>query len=269
VYAVSALLVGLIARIPFRQALAASAIAVISWIPRVYLLFMYAPIKDFSLWDSSAARIFYETVQGFFVNTLSDWSFPLAAALIFMVLLLSVWQGYKDRKAMLLCLSALLPLLFLVLESVLWKPAYIYRTMQPDIIPFCLLAGCVIAPRRENPFTWIVPALCGCLMLMGFVSYNPATRGGYTEQIADRIRAGWQVEDVIVYEDVLTAGPFDYYLHDLPHCTQSPSDGWFEQCQALPAHYWLVSATDQRPDLIPFAIDNKWQMPGQKVWYIQ
>jgi hypothetical protein len=268
-FGMSALVLALVARMPFRQVAAAAGIAILSWIPRLIILSRLPSMSAYWLTENSLFHMLYQTVQGFFVNTISGYVFLAAIALIYLLVLVSAWYGWHDKRVMLLFIAALTPIALMLLESALWKPSYIYRTMQAAVIPFCLLTGLVIAPRLSKPLTWVMPALCGCVLLIGFANYNPATRGGYTEQTAGRIRAAWQSGDVIVYEDVLTAGPYDYYLHDLPHCTQSPSDGWFEHCQVLPARYWLISTTEQRPDLIPFAIDDKWQMPIQRVWYIQ
>jgi len=125
-------------------------------------------------------------------------------------LTLGAWHAIKSRDEMVTWLIWSGPLAILIIVSLVYKNVITYRTLQPAAMGLALAAGRVLAAYR---WTW-VPA--GLLLVALLLNWDPSTRGGDLQAIADRIRAEWQTGDCIEYSEF--GRPLELLLDDFAEC---------------------------------------------------
>ena len=75
--------------------------------------------------------------------------------------------------------------------------------------------------------------------MAGLIIWDPASRGGGLDVIAEDIRSQWKPGDSLLYTTITVGYPFNYYLGDLPHRWDSTvKDPFFLTTPSL-VHPWL------------------------------
>jgi hypothetical protein len=167
-------------------------------------------LSGFWLQDTSARYLTIQTMFAFYGDTLNGWAAILGLAVI-AAILLPVVNLATDRTLRMLYFGVMGPIIIMLMVGEIYQPVLFYRTMQPGLPVFCILAGYVLKPSRQW-YTWIMPAIAALAVTLGLVNWNPASRGASIEQAAHFIGQNWQPGDVIYYGSGTVAMPFDYYL---------------------------------------------------------
>ena len=301
VYALGALVVAWICGLGFVRGVRTGALAFLSWVPRLFQIASNQKLTglgpssaiqsggtEFWLRSLTPGYVVNQTGQAFAVNTLS----PVAAALLFLMLVFVLAVGasrLKERAVHVSLTAVLVPVITLLLTTVI-QPVYFYRPVQPLLVPFCLLAGLVLAPRPAW-ISKIAPAMGAVLLLVELMNWNPAARGGYLDQGAAAISRNWRLGDHIAYASLTVAMPFQYYLPGRESCL-IPDNGMGEMPAAISplpdcrdyaaAGTWLVwprdptlapslasALAEKTGDTIPvWRSDAAWQFAPIEIYYI-
>jgi hypothetical protein len=109
------------------------------------------------------------------------------------------------------------PLFIMVIVSLVYNNLFLYRTFSPLLYPICLWLGFVLGYKPL--YLGRILLASGWLVVLGItlITWDPALRGGYLNNVALEIRDKFQPGDLIIYSTYTVAMPFDYYLRDLPH----------------------------------------------------
>lgn len=196
----------------------------------------------------------YSFIQAFFVNTLPP-SFMIAAIIWLICVIIYAYLHPTDVTA----LITITPLTAIITVSLFYQNVFFYRTLMPLAMPLSLWFGSAWGHNR------IAHGIGLLLVLIGLANYNPAARGYYIEHASTRIRDAWRDGDLIIYEDGLTALPFDYYLHDHNACVQStdllPAGYPLAVCDyAEEGRQWIITSTTQQAEGILFERLWPWQV---------
>ena len=200
----------------WRQALLCGMSIGLVWLPALArivisnesLAYAWGSTPSFEIWAISAYVAFWTNtavVQFFFAATVLAITLPL------------ILSGIKDHGRIIPLMGWAIPLLGLMLFS-LHRNVIIYRTLIPLLFPFALWLGwelgAIARPvwlRHTLSFLWAVA------LLVGFLAWHPADRGGELDLVAAQIRSQWRTGDQLVYATSTVGLPFQYYLGDLPH----------------------------------------------------
>ncbi len=204
----------------------------------------------------------FSLVQAFFVNTLSAW-WMMAALLWLGVMILYAILSPRQIPALMVSI----PFSAIVIVSLTYQNVFFYRPLMPLALPLSLWIGYMRDRLMFAPFMLV-------LLIVGLIGYDPADRGAYADLAAARIREAWQPGDRIMYEDGLTAAPFDYYLHDLPACMLSeellPQGYPLALCTSkATGREWLIISTSTRDDAILFDHLWPWQVTPIEVYLVK
>ena len=114
-----------------------------------------------------------------------------------------------------LAVYAVLPVAIMVAASVFVTNVIFYRPLTMMVMPLAIWLAMATAPRKLSVVKLLMPALWAAVLVVGWLGWLPARRGGDLDVIAERVRDHWQSGDVLYYVTGTAALPFDYYLHDL------------------------------------------------------
>jgi hypothetical protein len=289
-YGAAALVIALLNRFPVKRLVPIGLVVAAAWVPRY--IFLIIRSDQFWLTSVDTSYVLVQTVQALFVNTLPLVGCLVAICGLIILLITSLYRSRSTRDTIIIA-AATLPALAMLVVSI-YKPVYFYRPIQPLAIPFCMLIGLMISPHARKPLTWIAPAIAGLLLLVSFVRYNPADRGGDLDLAAAVIQRNWQPGDLVVYITPLTAFPFSHYIPDLDHCILDMDIGMnvgppvirgYDRCPlsrlSAPGRVWLVwirepaiaasvhaSLEQITAGLIPVARTNAWQFAQIEIYLL-
>ncbi len=286
-YAGSALLVAWIRGMPFRRVAAVGALALVSYVPRIYsMIHPGGPRQTFWLGELTFKHALAGTVQAFMVGTIDNGS---AIALLWLLLFAAIAAVVRisQRSARILLAATMLPIIGMLAVSLV-KPIYFYRPVQPVVAPFCMLIGLTMAPGRRWP-SWIAASIGASVLLTGMIAWDPAMRGSHLDAAAAFIARNWHAGDHIAHAAATTAVPFSLYADDRESCMiegygpdRLPSNLVMPYCDGVGS--WLVWSRDDnimQPDLsaklymitaghLPvWRSDYAWQMAPIEIYYLQ
>jgi hypothetical protein len=247
-YALAALVVAWISGLRANQLLLIGAVAAVTYVPRIYGLLVPAVGRP-AIWTAEMTPLFLldQTAKALSVGTLGPAA-GLTLLLIFAVSVAAALSRARERSTQVVLAAGLLPIFIMLAVSVI-MPVYLYRPVQPVLIPLCLSAALALAPGR-GLMSKILQAAMSVLLIAALSNWNPAARGGYLDNGAATITRNWQEGDRIVYASPTVALPFAYYLPDKPGCL-IPRNGMgelprgFQGITSCTPHYadpgmWLV-----------------------------
>jgi len=169
----------------------------------------------------------------------SSYAYAWFCIAILITLFLSLILLTIKTKAMIriaLIAAWVYPLTGLILFSLLFNNAILYRTLQPILFPFSLWLGWELGlMQKPIILRTILAGIWIWLLLCGILFWNPSARGASLDRVAAQIRSQWRTGDKLIYATQTVGLPFDYYLDDLPHATLN-----------IVKHPWLDFPTMQK-----------------------
>lgn len=194
--------------------------AFLSWLPWLfYIFFRTNNLTTFQFWLHENLLTYFPNAwhQALWVGTLnSGYKLLLPFLLSIISILLVITTHGRQQIAMFLLFIS--PLFAMISVSLALQNVTFYRTLEPILIPFCLLVGCNLNYLLKSPAKRAVGAIITlvwiALLIISASNWNPANRGGNLDQAAAYIRENWQSGDILYYATGTVALPFDYYLND-------------------------------------------------------
>lgn len=260
-------------------------ITMMAWIPGIYRMLNHwiiqqpwAPILTLPWFLTSTIQAIWPELWGggFFIAALGT--------LLFTPFLLLSRSNVRARGRLIPLMAWTIPLGMLILFSIISKGNIIlYRTLMPLLFPFSIWLGWELGTNgfinRLLLGVWVV------MLMAGLIIWDPASRGGGLDVIAEDIRSQWKPGDSLLYTTITVGYPFNYYLGDLPHRWDSTvKDPFFLTTPSL-VHPWLDTPNGevsrswvvipQEPILITpeewEALDDRThhQDPIYKIFYLQ
>jgi hypothetical protein len=209
-WAAGAIVASLLAGLRLRALIWMSPLIIVAGIYKLTTLVNQEQLTTFWLQNTDPVFLTLQTLLAFWADTLDGWGAILGLATIAGICL-PVINLATDRTLRTVYMAVAVPILIMLLVGMVYQPVLFYRTMQPGLPMFCILAGYVLAPSRKW-YTWILPAVAALTVIMALANWNPSSRGGNIEGAAQFIERGWQEGDAIYYGTGTVAMPFDYYV---------------------------------------------------------
>ncbi len=259
----------------WRRVAMVGGLALVAWLPWLTSTLSAASSDFWLVFDWRYVGV--QSVGALFGPTLSG-AWGLLAAIILALTLLScvmIWlERAEDAKSIIhsdpgLLIAVVVPVLAMIVVSAVIKPVFFYRPLGPALLPFCLLVGYSITPRRLTWTSWVIPYSWAMLMLVGLAAWTPTQRGGDIESAANLIASGYKSGEVVYHATGTTYLPFREYLGEIPQLIsdipQPPALLRRGLGEAFGAVYGDIS--DNSPAWIVFAKDPVLSSAGQERFF--
>jgi hypothetical protein len=192
----------------WKAILMASAVPGLLYLP--WLLVLSHNVHAYGQAALSIPQFLYALVMAGFVNAFTnEWAALCVSLLIVLTFGISLFRRTLGTVGEMV----IIPLVGMVLASLLLANVIIYRTLIPLLIPFVIFTMATFGEMNFKKAyfagAWIA------VLLVCFLTFNPADRGGYLDRAAQDIAAQWQPGDVL-YLGAGTALPVADYLPGKP-----------------------------------------------------
>ncbi len=194
------------------------AIVIASWIPWYWLFFSIQPtpgyVSTFWLGKITFAEFIQHLFKTFYLQNPTVTSFTLFMIAFTGILISLTYMVVKNKikESMIF----FLPMGVILIESIVWRNVFFYRTGLTLLIPFMLCIGMTTLRSRFNPREFLTILFCFFILVSSMVGWNPATKGGTIDQVAKYITQYWEEGDILYYGTATVGLPFHYYLPGKP-----------------------------------------------------
>lgn len=256
-YTVPALGIALLARsTSWRRVAIAGGISGAAWL--VYMLFITTMDTSAPFWwigsSLTLTKFIYEYGQAVTVNVMGDVGILIAFGVSWLIFMAGLLRGVFKRRVEIPITWMIWagPLAILIIVSLVYRNVITYRTLQPAVMGLALVAGRLLGAYR----CWWVPV--GILLVALLINWDPSTRSGDLQAVADHIRAEWQDGDCIDYAWQFSR-PLSVLLDDLPECgTTVDGRRWIVDNGRLDCPWTLVDTSS-----------NAWQIDPLKIYLLE
>ncbi len=203
----------------WKKVLSISGLALIVWIPWFILFLRIQQVNGFTyefwLEKINIQGVLRNIELAFFVRNVENFVSTIFFLTLGITTPFLLFKSFKHPQKEMLFFN--IPFLVILLESIFWKNTLFYRTMITLIIPYSIWLGSVLSKingrilRRLIYVSWLL------LTVIGFVGWDPASRGGKLDKTAQYINNEWEKGDILYYATATVALPFDYYLPEKPN----------------------------------------------------
>jgi hypothetical protein len=243
----------------WKRILIIGAAVLLTWLPWFLLYFNIKPAPNFiyTFWldPLTTERFLINFYQAYFIREVNWLILLIFLVTIILSIAIALVNSFRQPKHTFLIFF--IPFLIILFESIFWKNTLFWRTILPFIIPFVIFLGQLLTFRPKKYLEWAVFFLWVILSLVGFLGWNPITRGGEVDKAANYIRSNWEEGDILYYATATVALPFDYYLDVNPkflmdgisnvNLTPPTIHGFqFESLEEIPFHRaWVIYPRDR------------------------